>query len=163
MFKAMDLDLSAYGYGESSFADVIYIAMTLATSFGGHAELLASITIEQDFTDVVGRRHNPTVVVVRDQILSSFSSRGSIWIFGGVMAAPEWGAVSFARTLSYPTLFPAYGIADHREPLGGPIKVHVDFRCEAEADHRRAHGEIGFREADGHRIKVHQIVLHQAD
>lgn len=162
IYDRLDLDLSAYGYGESSFANVLYIAMTLATSFGGHAELLASITIEQDFTDVVGRRHTQTIEVIRDEPLSSFSSEGSIWLFAGVMAAPEWGAVSFARTLSYPTLFPAYGIANHQEPLGGPVKVHVDFRCEAEADHRQAHGEIGFLEADGHRIKVHQIVLRQA-
>ncbi len=155
----VSITLTAFGYGESSNSSVIFFTMTLAMSFGGYSELLMSMWVEQDFIWPSGMRGTTRVDLVRDHMLAGFYSRGSVWVFGGVMAAPEWGPVNVrALRMSYPTMFPVYGTSNHREPLGEPVRVNVEFRCRAEADHRDAHGEMEFNE-EGHRIKVHQVIL----
>ena len=160
----VSVSLSAFGYGESDPSSS-YFFTTAGWDAGGNAQLLMSVSVEQEYTTVVGRLETTHVDIVRETELSGFHSHGGniIHLFFVLPAeAPEWGPVDLRHLRSsYPTMFPLYGTSNHREPLGGPVRVHVEFKCAAVADHRNAEAEIEFNE-EGHRIKVHQVILESA-
>ncbi len=146
---------SVFGYAQSNASGGVYLFGSIALTGGGVATLGLSVRVEQPVR--TGGREELLVheVVTNELVAETHSCRaislGPPWLSPD---APRWGPVRVLPGDAFRDRpIPVFGA-----PSGGPVTVHVEFKCAAAARLEGAAAEMEFHR-DGMHITVHEVTL----
>lgn len=126
------------------------------------------MSVEQDWILENGHRQTHRVEIADGEQLAQFGPAGGWWLIPIVLIPVplgefDGGPIALSRRrAAYSEIFPVLGgTSPTGGAVGAPVKVHVDFTCRANAEHRNAEAGLSFGQDDGGSIQVHEVMLRE--